>query len=45
MSNGQMVDDVRLAVEGIKPVKLYSRMGGVVPTVAELVEQFENAGK
>ncbi|MCD6418832.1 3-methyl-2-oxobutanoate dehydrogenase subunit VorB [bacterium] len=45
MSNGQMVDDVRLAVEGRKPVKFYSRMGGVVPTVAELVEQFENAGK
>jgi len=41
MSNGQMVDDVRLAVEGRKPVHFYGRMGGVVPKVAELVEQFE----
>ncbi len=45
MSNGQMVDDVRLAVEGKKPVNFFGRMGGVVPTVSELLEQFEKAAK
>ncbi len=39
MSNGQMVEDVRLAVEGKVPVEFYGRMGGVVPTTAELEEQ------
>ena len=45
MSNGQMVDDVRLAVEGRKPVHFYGRMGGVVPKVVEIVQQFEKALK
>ena len=39
MSNGQMVDDVRLAVAGRCPIEFYGRMGGVVPTMAELFEQ------
>ena len=39
LSNGQMVDDVRLAVNGRRPVHFYSRMGGAMPTVDELVEQ------
>lgn len=39
MSNGQMVDDVRLA-SGMKvPVYFYGRMGGNVPTTDELIEQ------
>lgn len=42
LSNGQMVDDVRLAVEGQRPVHFYSRMGGVVPTVEEITEQLKN---
>ncbi len=41
MSLGQMVDDVRLAVEGARPVHFYGRTGGMVPTVGELVEQIE----
>ena len=45
MSNGQMLDDVRLVVEGRKPIKFYNRMGGVVPKVAEIVEQFEKIMK
>jgi len=36
---GQMVEDVRLAVEGRKPVKFYGRAGGNVPAADELVEQ------
>ena len=36
LSNGQMVEDVRLAVNGKKPVDFYGRVGGNVPTVEEL---------
>jgi 2-oxoisovalerate ferredoxin oxidoreductase alpha subunit len=39
LSTGQMVDDVRLAVEGKCPVRLYYRTGGNVPTTEELVTQ------
>ncbi len=39
MSNGQMVDDVRLALEGRRPTRFYGRMGGVVPTTGEILEQ------
>ena len=42
LSNGQMVDDVRLAVNGVCPVHFYNRMGGVVPIVEEVTEQVEN---
>ena len=38
---GQMVDDVRLAVEGLCPVHHYGRMGGMVPTPEEIAEQME----
>jgi len=41
MSMGQMVDDVRLAVAGEKPVHFFGRTGGVVPTVREIVQQVE----
>jgi pyruvate/2-oxoacid:ferredoxin oxidoreductase alpha subunit len=39
MSNGQMVEDVRLAVSGRCPVDFYGRAGGVVPTDEEVVGQ------
>ena len=32
MSKGQMVDDVRLAVNGKCPVEFYGRTGGMIPT-------------
>ena len=38
---GQMVDDVRLAVEGRCPVSHYGRMGGMVPTPEEIAEEIE----
>jgi 2-oxoisovalerate ferredoxin oxidoreductase alpha subunit len=38
MSTGQMVEDVRLAVEGRCPVEFYGRVGGVVPTAEEILE-------
>lgn len=36
LSNGQMVDDVRLTVLGKRPVEFYGRMGGTVPSVSEV---------
>lgn len=39
MSAGQMVEDVRLAVAGKKPVAFHGTMGGFVPTPDTLVEQ------
>jgi len=41
LSTGQMVDDVRLAVECKKPVHLYTRVGGAVPTAEELLEKIK----
>lgn len=37
MSMGQMVDDVKLAVNGRKPVHFYGRTGGIIPTPAEVL--------
>ncbi len=39
MSAGQLVEDVRLGVEGRCPVHLVSRMGGGVPTAAEVADR------
>ena len=39
MSTGQMVDDVRLAVEDLAPVWFYGRAGGNVPAVEDIVEE------
>ncbi len=39
MSTGQMVEDVRLAVEGEKPVYFHGSPGGNVPTPEDLVEE------
>ncbi|NOZ61489.1 MAG: 3-methyl-2-oxobutanoate dehydrogenase subunit VorB [Calditrichaeota bacterium] len=39
LSNGQMVDDVKLAVNGRREIHFYGRMGGAVPTVEELLEE------
>ncbi len=39
MSTGQMVEDVKLAVNGRKPVHLYGRTGGIIPTPEEILEQ------
>jgi len=37
LSMGQMVDDVRLAVEGRRPVEFYGRAGGNVPSAEEIL--------
>ena len=38
MSAGQMVEDVRLAVNGQKPVEFFGRQGGMVPTAEEVLD-------
>ena len=38
MSNGQMVDDVRLALNGARPVEFFSRVGGNVPSHEEVLK-------
>ncbi len=35
MSTGQLVEDVRLALDGRRPVEFYSRVGGNVPSTEE----------
>lgn len=37
MNTGQMLDDVRLAVAGRKPVEFYGRMGGIIPFPDEVL--------
>lgn len=39
MSAGQMVEDVRLAVNGHAPVDFFGRTGGVVPTQEEIYDK------
>jgi pyruvate/2-oxoacid:ferredoxin oxidoreductase alpha subunit len=41
LSNGQMVEDVRLALNGARPVEFYGRVGGNVPGVEELLAKIE----
>ncbi|MBO4367584.1 MAG: 3-methyl-2-oxobutanoate dehydrogenase subunit VorB [Clostridia bacterium] len=39
MSLGQMVDDVRLAVNGRRPVEFFGRTGGMIPGVSEIYDR------
>ena len=39
MSTGQMIEDVRLSIDGKKPVSFFGRTGGVVPSVEEMVDE------
>ena len=43
LSAGQMVEDVRLAVEGRAPVLFHGRTGGMVPTPDEVVDALRSA--
>ena len=44
MSMGQMVDDVRLAVNGQKPVNFFGRTGGIIPTPKEVFDEIKKTG-
>ncbi|HOA98400.1 MAG TPA: 3-methyl-2-oxobutanoate dehydrogenase subunit VorB [Candidatus Atribacteria bacterium] len=39
MNLGQMVEDVKLGVEGKAPVHFYGRVGGMIPTVDEILQK------
>ena len=41
MSMGQMVDDVKLAIDCKAPVHFYGRTGGMIPTPAGVLEEIE----
>jgi pyruvate/2-oxoacid:ferredoxin oxidoreductase alpha subunit len=41
LSTGQMVEDVRLALEGRRPVEFYGRVGGNVPSAEEVLQAVE----
>jgi 2-oxoglutarate ferredoxin oxidoreductase subunit alpha len=41
MNTGQMLEDVRLAVQGRVPVEFYGRLGGVVPFPGEIMNEIE----
>lgn len=45
MSNGQMIDDVKLAIECSRPVHFYNRMGGNVPSVDEIINKATEIAK
>jgi 2-oxoglutarate ferredoxin oxidoreductase subunit alpha len=45
MSAGQMVEDVYLAVKDTRPVFFYGRMGGLVPSAPEIIQQVEKIYK
>ena len=39
MNTGQMLEDVRLLVQGRVPVEFYGRLGGVVPFPDEILRE------
>jgi 2-oxoglutarate ferredoxin oxidoreductase subunit alpha len=41
MSTGQMIEDVKLAIECRKPVHFYGRTGGIIPTPKEILGEIE----
>ena len=45
MNNGQMIDDIRLAIECARPVSLVNRMGGNLPTVDLVVSHCRKLAK
>jgi 2-oxoglutarate ferredoxin oxidoreductase subunit alpha len=36
-----MVEDVRMAINGAKPVHFYGRTGGMVPTPSAIIEELK----
>ncbi|HEY6448295.1 MAG TPA: 3-methyl-2-oxobutanoate dehydrogenase subunit VorB [Acidobacteriaceae bacterium] len=45
MSNGQMLEDVRLALNGVRSVDFLSRVGGNVPSHAEVLERVRDLAR
>ena len=45
MSAGQMLEDVRLSLNGTKEIDFYGRTGGMVPEVKDIVERVRHYEK
>jgi 2-oxoglutarate ferredoxin oxidoreductase subunit alpha len=45
MNSGQMLEDVRLAVNGRTPIEFHGRLGGVVPFPDEILSEIERLAK
>jgi 2-oxoglutarate ferredoxin oxidoreductase subunit alpha len=44
MSMGQMIEDIKLAINCSKPVHFFGRTGGVIPTPAEVLDEIKKIG-
>lgn len=44
MSMGQMVEDIKLAINCSKPVEFFGRTGGIIPTPTEILAEIEKFG-
>ena len=45
MNSGQMLEDVRLAVNGHTPIEFYGRLGGMVPFPDEILGEIQRVSK
>jgi 2-oxoglutarate ferredoxin oxidoreductase subunit alpha len=45
MNSGQMLEDVRLAVNGRTPIEFYGRLGGVVPFPDEILAEIQRVAR
>ena len=45
MNSGQMLEDVRLAVNGRTPIEFYGRLGGMVPFPDEILSEIQRVAK
>lgn len=45
MNAGQMLDDVRMAVNGCIPIEFYGRLGGVIPFPDEILGEIQRVAK
>ena len=44
MSAGQMLEDVKLAFEGSKPISFVNEMGGILPSTEQIIAEIEKVG-
>jgi len=42
LSAGQMLDDVKIAVNGLKPIEFHGRLGGNLPTQQEILDKIKD---
>ena len=42
---GQMIEDIELAIKCSKPVLLCNRVGGMIPTVENVLDKINEANK